>query len=59
MIRVAIIDQDRHVTPESLTTVEQLRTAIESARRLIAECERRLAALSPAPPKRGGVPYMS
>ena len=58
MITVAIVDQDRQLTPESLTTVEQLRTAIESARRLIAECERRLASL--APPKRGGgVPYMS
>jgi len=61
MIRVAITDQGRLMSPKDLASPAQLRAAIEQARSLIAECEK---LLQPKPaaasaPKQGGMPYLS
>jgi hypothetical protein len=62
MIQIVIAEQGRQLSPQDLTTPEQLRAAIELSRSLIAQCERRLAAMTPAkaevPKKNAGVPYL-
>jgi hypothetical protein len=61
MIRIAIVEKGRLLSIENLTSPEQLRSAIELARKLIAECEQRLSPVSPSGPgkPRQGVPYLS
>jgi hypothetical protein len=64
MIRIAITENGRAIPPAELTSPEQLRAAIDQARKMIAECEARLQAANSgkptaAPKKPQGVPYSS
>jgi len=61
MIRIAIVEKGESLSVENLTSPEQLESAIELARKLIAECEQRLSPVSPSvPPKpRQVTPYLS
>lgn len=58
-MKLAIIEQERQMTVQDLTSAEQLQTAVELARTMIRECETRLrAAASATAPKKGPVPYL-
>jgi hypothetical protein len=59
MMRIAIIEQDRTISLEDLTSPESLRSAIELARKWIAECESRLRSTTAGQvTKRPAVPYL-
>jgi len=63
MIRIAIIEKGRITPPEDLASPEQLRSAMEQARKLIVECEVRLKSMTPEqvtkPAQRAAAPYLS
>lgn len=61
MLRIAIVEKGKLLSAANLTSSEQLRSAIELARKLIAECEQRLSPASPSEPAkpRQVAPYLS
>jgi hypothetical protein len=61
MIRVAIVEEGKFLSPKDLTSPADLQSAVAQARSLIVECEKLLRASSGTghAPNQGGIPYLT
>ena len=60
MIHITITDDGKPVAPADVASAEQLQQAVDQARKLIIECERRLRAATQAnAPAKRPAPYMT